>query len=119
MDGRAQEPAAKWLKQRFGLDFIDTITEPGADKFVAQANPAALDYLKKKVIISYEKHGSRIIAVAGHYDCAGNPVLYKEHLQHIRQAVAIIKSWNLPETQIIGLWINENWQVEETCSRRL
>ncbi len=157
MDGRTQEPVACWLKERYHLDFVDTITEPGADRFAAQAKAAALDpvrspiekriasnsfflpfsnlkfkaffnslqrngkarqasngvdYLKQKIKISIDKHGSRLIAIVGHHDCAGNPVSPEKHWAHIRKAVEIVKTWNLPSVEVIGLWVNERWEVE-------
>jgi hypothetical protein len=31
MDGRAQLPVIEWLKRECGVDYVDTITEPGPD----------------------------------------------------------------------------------------
>jgi hypothetical protein len=62
-------------------------------------------------MVSINAHGSDIVAIAGHHGCAGNPVTKDEHLNHIRKASEIIKSWNLP-VKVVGLWINESWEVE-------
>ena len=35
--------------------------------------------IRRAVSISIEKHGSRIIAEVGHYDCAGNPGDREQH----------------------------------------
>ena len=61
--------------------------------------------------ISVEAHGSKVVAVAGHHDCAGNPVTEEEHRRHILRAVETVRSWGFPVT-IVGLWVNSNWQVE-------
>ena len=36
MDGRVQEPVAKFLKEIYGIDFVDTITEPGPVKILSE-----------------------------------------------------------------------------------
>jgi hypothetical protein len=112
MDGRVQVPAMEWLKQKYGLDYIDTITEPGPEKILSQGNPVQVESIKSRVLISVNAHGSETIFVAAHHDCAGNPVSKEEHIKQVRECVKIIKSWNLPVKNVVGAWINENWTVE-------
>lgn len=65
--------------------------------------------IKSKVEISVNAHGSKIILIAGHHDCAGNPVTKEAHSKQIKKAVRVIKSWKLqPIDKIIGVWVNEN-----------
>lgn len=111
IDGRVQLPVFKWLKEKYYLDFIDMITEPGPDKVLSQGRAEEIELLKSKVLISIKAHGSDIITIAGHYDCAGNPVSKEEHWNQIRKAVQVIRSWNLP-VKVIGIWVNENWEIE-------
>ncbi len=110
MDGRIQIPINNWIKENFPVDFVDTITEPGVDKQVSSNGD--LESMKSKVGISINKHKSSLIAVSGHYDCAGNPVSNDEHIEHIKKGSEIIKSWNFGVT-VVGLWVNKNWQVEK------
>jgi carbonic anhydrase len=112
MDGRAQLPAINWMKAQFKLDYVDMITEPGADKVMAYGSFNQLEAMKAKALISVEKHGSRIIVIAGHDDCAGNPVTPEEHMKHLLKAVEKIAAWKLPVDKVIGVWMNKNWQVE-------
>ncbi len=35
MDGRVQLPVSRWIKKNFGVDFVDTITEPGPNGILA------------------------------------------------------------------------------------
>jgi hypothetical protein len=37
MDGRVQLPVNAYLRERFGADFVDTITEPGPNAVLAGA----------------------------------------------------------------------------------
>ena len=108
MDGRIQIPLANWIKENYSVDYVDTITEPGIDKKVAESND--LESIKTKVGISINAHGSGLIVVSGHYDCAGNPVSDDEHIAHIKKGVEIINSWNLG-VKVIGAWVDGNWKV--------
>jgi len=113
MDGRVQVPANEWIKKKFRVDYVDTITEPGPNKILAEnKDSAAIDSIKRRVAISVNNHGSKYIAVLGHHDCAGNPVDKESQLVHIKSAVKAVNSWGFP-VETIGLWVDENWQVSE------
>jgi len=112
MDGRAQLPVIKWMKSKYALDFIDMITEPGPDKMLSQGTPAQVKSIKSRVLISVNAHGSETILVAGHHDCAGNPVPKEEHIRQVKKCVKVLQSWKLPVQNIIGAWINDNWTLE-------
>jgi hypothetical protein len=111
MDGRVQEPVIKFLKEKFKVDFVDMITEPGMDRILAEGNKKTLTEIKQKIDISAKKHGSKIVAIIGHIDCAGNPVQKEEHIRHIKRGKEIIESMNF-NVKVLGLWVNENWEVE-------
>jgi carbonic anhydrase len=55
-------------------------------------------------------HDSKLIAIVGHYDCAGNPADKETQLRHILSSIITIESWEF-EVQIIGLWVDKNWRV--------
>ncbi|MDH3766350.1 MAG: hypothetical protein OER82_11160 [Nitrosopumilus sp.] len=108
MDGRIQAPLTKWIKENYSFDFVDVITEPGVDRMVAEN--LDLESIKTKVGISINAHKSKLIAVSGHYDCAGNPVSDEEHISQIRKGVEVISSWGL-NVKVIGIWIDDSWNV--------
>ncbi|NIM25545.1 MAG: hypothetical protein GTN97_06920 [Nitrosopumilaceae archaeon] len=108
MDGRIQIPLANWIKENYSVDYVDTITEPGIDKKVAESSD--LESIKTKVGISINAHKSGLIVVSGHYDCAGNPVSDDEHIAHIKKGVEVINSWNLG-VKVIGAWVDGDWKV--------
>jgi hypothetical protein len=112
MDGRVQLPLIDWMKGQFSLDYVDMITEPGADKVMAAGTFNQNEALKTKALISVEKHGSRVIVIAGHDDCAGNPVSQEEHKAHLLKAVDKILAWKLPVEKVVAVWINKDWRVE-------
>jgi len=111
MDGRVQVPVIEFLKKKFKVDYVDMITEPGIDKILAEGAKELISWIKEKIKISVKKHNSKIIAIVGHADCAGNPVEKEKHIEQIKKGMKIIKLMKL-NVKIIGLWVNENWQVE-------
>jgi carbonic anhydrase len=74
MDGRVQGPVTEWIKKRYSVDFVDVITEPGPNNILARnLEKSSVESIKKRVEISVRKHGSKLVAIVGHHDCAGNP----------------------------------------------
>ncbi len=108
MDGRIQIPLTNWIKENFSVDYVDTITEPGIDKQVADNTD--LESIKNKVGISINKHESELIVVSGHYDCAGNPVSNEEHITQIKKGIEVISSWNLG-VKVVGVWVDDTWKI--------
>ena len=105
MDGRVQIPMNDWIKAKYSVDFVDTITAPGIDKVMFDGN---VESLKKSVMISVTNHKSNHIVVSGHFGCAGTPVSDDEHFTHIKKSVEIISSWNL-DADVVGVWIDEHF----------
>ena len=113
MDGRVQMPVIEYLKRKYGADYIDMITEPGPNKILSENRDRTIvESIKKRIEISVLKHNSELIAITGHYDCAGNPVGKDTQLKQILSAIKTVESWNFA-VQIIGLWIDENREVCE------
>lgn len=113
MDGRVQLPVLEYLRQRFGVDYVDSITEAGPDGILARQDDAeAVEAICRKVTISRTKHGSQWLAVVGHADCAGNPVSAEEHGRQLLLAVEYLRR-RFPGMGVLGLWVDENWSVGE------
>jgi hypothetical protein len=110
MDGRTQEPVINWMKVRYGLDYVDMITEPGPVKLISENDPVALDSIRKRLMISIEKHHSTVLAVVGHYDCAGNPVPADRQADQIRKSLQLLGTWDLG-VKLVGVYLNEAWLV--------
>lgn len=111
VDGRVQLPLITWLKDAYGLDYVDMITEPGADKVLADGWPSDTAPLRSKAFRLVAIHRSAVLAIAGHHDCAANPVTREEHRAQIRAGVRLFRSWQLP-VDVVGLWVNERWEIE-------
>lgn len=113
IDGRTQQVVIDYMRRNFEVDGVDMVTFPGADGMFSnweRSEDSAL--IKRATSISVERHGSKVIAVVGHHDCAGNPGDKEHHYTHIRRAVQQVHSWKFP-VQIIGLYVNDEWKIEE------
>jgi len=111
IDGRVQEPIIKFLIEKFKSDYVDLITEPGPDKILSgQEGADAIESIKRRTLVSIVNHKSKVIIVAGHHDCAANPVGKEEHYRQIKKAAQNIKGWNL-KVDVYGVWVNEKWEV--------
>lgn len=111
IDGRVQRPTILWMRERYNLDYVDVISEPGPDKLLAEGWPSDVVPVRHKVGFSIRAHASRLVAVCGHHDCAGNPVTPDEHRDQIRRSVRLMRAWEFP-AEIVGLWLNERWEIE-------
>ena len=111
MDGRAQLPVIHWLKDTYHVDYVDMITDPGPIKILSEnTDIASVESIKKRVAISTDKHGSKNIAIVGHYDCAGNPVNRETQVNQVSCSIQLVRSWN-NNVSVIGLWVDEDWIV--------
>jgi len=114
MDGRVQLPVIRYLQERFGVEYVDTVTEPGPNRILAErSDKAIVESIERRVAISVEKHASVGIAVVGHDECAGNPVTPEEQSKQTAAAVGYIQS-KYESLPVIGLWIDATWSVSET-----
>ena len=113
MDGRVQLPVIKYLQNRFNVDYVDTITEAGPDLILSQSKDTiTVKTIFDRLDISVEKHKSVGIAIAGHHDCAGNPVPKEDHIKHIQKSVTLLRQ-QYEDLEIIGLWVDASWEVHE------
>ena len=113
MDGRVQLPVIRYLQGRFNVEHVDSITEPGPNLILAKRTDEDLvQSILRRINISMERHSSVAIALAGHYECAGNPASQKEQKQHLVAGIDFL-SLQYRDIQIIGLWVDENWKVHE------
>lgn len=116
MDGRVQAPVSEYGRKGYGVLYADTITEAGLVGLLSN-NPSSelLESIKKKILISIEKHHSKGVVVHGHQECAGNPVEDEIHKQDVLKAAGIIKDF-VPGIEVKSVFVikeNTNWIVEE------
>ena len=104
IDGRIQGPLSEGIRARAGAMYVDTITEPGLDKRLSE-DAAVAEAIRKKAVISVRAHGSRMIVVSGHADCAGNPVAEDVHKRQIADCARVAESWGTGAS-IVGVWVD-------------
>ncbi|MGE4619225.1 MAG: carbonic anhydrase [Planctomycetota bacterium] len=113
IDGRTQLPVIRYLQQRFDVDHVDSITEPGPNLILCeQKKSPTIQSILERARISIEHHSSVGVAVAGHHGCAGNPASREEQMVHIQKSIEFLTR-ELEGMEIVGLWVDEEWQVHE------
>ncbi len=116
MDGRVQLPVIMYLQKRFNVEYVDSITEAGPNLILAEQESSALvQSILERLKISIGNHNSVGVAIAGHYDCAGNPALQDEQIMHIQKAMQFLRQQH-GTIEIIGLWVDKDWEVHEVIS---
>lgn len=116
MDGRVQDAVKNYIKENYGVDFVDMITEPGPNKILAEnLDSAIIENIKKRVEISAHHHGSKVVAIVGHFGCAGNPTEKETQIDHLKKAEEVVKNFGF-DVEIILLWVEGDWQTVEKIS---
>ena len=113
MDGRIQLPVLEYLSARFGVQYIDNITDAGPVGLApTAADSPAVKSIFQLVELSMRVHASKGLAVVAHHDCAGNPVPGSVQMEQLQSWTKILAE-HFPGIQIIGLWLDEDLQVHE------
>ena len=113
MDGRVQLPVIDHLRGRFGAEYVDVVTEAGPVGILSsQSGSGTAESIFARVDVSVEKHLSNGIAVAAHYDCAGNPVSESTQMEQLRECLRLV-STRYPHLEVIGLWVDAKREVSE------
>jgi hypothetical protein len=113
MDGRVQLPVIKYLQEYFNAEYVDSITEAGPVRILAeQENNAQIKSILQRLNISVESHQSVGIAIVAHDDCAGSPFPKEKQITQLKEAVCIIRE-KYVHLEIIGLWVDYNWHVHK------
>ncbi len=113
MDGRIQLPIIHDLQRRLGVRYVDLITEVGPVGQLADSDdPNLLESVLQKIDISRTAHGSGVVAVVAHHDCAGNAVSSDLQQQQVHRTIQQLQS-RQPAMRYVGLWVDEHWTVQE------
>lgn len=113
MDGRIQLPVIKYLQKKYSSEYVDTITEAGPNLILhKQEEDLVIQSILQRLEISIDVHKSNGIAIVGHFDCAKNPTPKEIQKEHIKSSIEYIKNYS-KGLEIIGLWVDENWEVSE------
>lgn len=118
MDGRVQAPIEEYGQKRYGAEYPDTITEAGLVGQLAKKDLSSdlFEAVKKKVLISVEKHNSKGILVHGHQNCAGHPIEDEQHKEDTLTTTAVVRSMVNEDVEVKPLFVVRNgdsWEVTE------
>jgi hypothetical protein len=115
MDGRVQDAVKNYMKENYGVDYVDMITEPGPNKILCECkdcDKGVIEDIKKRVDISVNHHGSKVVAIVGHFGCAGNPAEKEEQIKQLKNCKKKVEEFGLP-TEVILLWVDGDWKTVE------
>lgn len=113
MDGRIILPLNDYMRERYGAAYVDTITAGGPIRFLAGDDSNCIKHhIMSRINISVNLHGSNVVAISGHHDCAGNPISKERQIEQINESIIHVRK-TYPNIEIIALWVNEHWEVEE------
>ena len=107
IDGRVQLPVAEFIKDNYGIDYVDMITVPGPDKVLSECKDIyEIESIKNNTLFSYNNRDSKLIFIVSHYNCLGNPCAERAHLRQLRKAMENIKKW-CAHAKVHGIWVDK------------
>ena len=113
MDGRTQLPVNNYLMQRFNVKYVDMLTDAGPLGILTKdPDSDRAQHFIERVTTVIRVHDVTQLAIAGHWDCRGNPVPKDQQLAQMREVVLRYREV-FPQLTIIGLWVDENQDVHE------
>ena len=112
IDGRVQVPVIDYMKAQYSVDYVDLVTESGpVGVIVEHRDLPAIDAIKRRVDVSKMRHGSKILALVAHHDCAANQITREAQIEQLRTAISQhMNWWGFWET-LTALWVDETWRV--------
>lgn len=117
MDGRVQLPVIEHMRARFGVPYVDNITEPGPVRALGDAgHEETAESIVRRVGVSVEDHGSEVIAVVAHHDCTVNRLEKESQLKQLARSADLI-SGRFPQVRVLGVWVDESGDVREELER--
>jgi len=113
-DGRVQYPVMDYLKKAYDFDFFDSANEAGPLRTLTKnSDKCRLITLKEQIRTSLEEHDSKFIALVGHHDCTDNPGDRAKQENQMDEALDYLKRSFGTRITYVGLYVNEQWEVEE------
>jgi hypothetical protein len=116
LDGRVQRPVVDYIRRKYGVDYVDLITEPGPERALTDATQAPVQAaIHRNARFSVQGHHAELIAVTAHDDCLGNDADSGKRLAQLRAAQQVVTGWDLG-VDVIGLWVHMDGKVVEAAT---
>ena len=104
------------MRRKYGVDYVDLITEPGPERALTDPTRAGVQTaIHRNARFSVEGHDAELIAVTAHDDCLGNDADSGKRLAQLRAAQQVVTGWDLG-VDVIGLWVHMDGKVEEAAT---
>ena len=104
------------MRARFSVEHVDLVTDLAPSTVIIEGRDVrAMASLMGRVAISVEMHGSQGIAVVAHPNCSGTPATDEEQQENVRRAAEYVSN-QIPELDIVGVWIDADDVVSEVCA---
>lgn len=112
MDGRVQEAVSSWMRERYQVQWIDTITEAGPVAALARGDESILAGIRFRADISIQAHESVGMCVAGHEGCAGMPpnLTHDDEIAITLSAAKVLRKC-YPQLPVAALWVGLDGSV--------
>ena len=116
MDGRIQKPLREFAREKFGVDFVDAITDRGGllRHLPGAENEGYVENMLQNIQVSLTAHNSKGIIMAGHQECAGYPIPGDQKRKEVVDAANLLRG-KFAGIEIIPVFVVENeggWKVE-------
>lgn len=111
IDGRVHQPVIDWVRRTTGVDHVDLVTEPGPDAALAACPTPRCATVRARLDVSLRAHEPRAVVIAGHDDCAANPVDRATHERQIDEAARELAAWG-HDVPVTGVWVTADGIVE-------
>jgi len=91
LDGRVQRPVVEYLRRKYGVDYVDLITEPGPERALTEpARARTQAAIHRNAGFSVDGHDAELIAITAHDECLGNSADGETRLAQLRAAQQVI-----------------------------
>ncbi len=106
-----KDPVKKWVKQFFGVERVDFVTEHQPETFLTiEKKEKIVDIQQKLTELSKDQDGELVIIVA-HDGCDYGVVPVNERQAILAEAAQKAQRWGHGQ-RIIGLWLDEDNEPE-------
>jgi hypothetical protein len=116
IDGRVQRPVVEYMRRKYGVDYVDLITEPGPERALTDSTRSWVQAaIQRNARFSVKGHDAELIAVTAHDDCLGNDADPGTRLAQLRAAQQVVTDWSLG-VEVIALWVHMDGRVVEAAT---
>lgn len=116
IDGRVQRPVVDYLRRKYGVDYVDLITEPGPERALTDPSRVRIQAaIERNARFSVQGHDAELVAVTAHDECLGNDADSGTRLSQLSAAQQLVASWKLG-VDVVALWVHMDGRVVDAAN---